>query len=347
MSTRKTNIVVPSHRNDQTRTARFSSNRARIMINITQAVIDNHLSNSSPRCLQPVSRRQSRRHDRHGSRRSAANPHGTSSTRETKSAFVRVCALVNWSVYLRWNGDGSASGRSPWKIRFPQSLPGLPEGNKYGGALPLELRWLHLVVAVSYQKINTPVAHQYRGFFLETRSHPLRNDIFRGTIGLYRENTVWIEVDPLSRFISAVSLPLCLDRSFDGGLYSSLSLSLPLFLRSTVGKSGLNGNRKIRFPDPVNPASTSAIVPIVASVYHCFSFCFFFSLSLFLSFRSWSIARGKMLFFRWILVLVFGRTSRSAAWRIEVTEGGAMIDRSIFLVFQSLWFRMDGIETAD
>lgn len=190
MSTRKTNIVVPSHRNDQTRTARFSSNRARIMINITQAVIDNHLSNSSPRCLQPVSRRQSRRHDRHGSRRSAANPHGTSSTRETKSAFVRVCALVNWSVYLRWNGDGSASGRSPWKIRFPQSLPGLPEGNKYGGALPLELRWLHLVVAVSYQKINTPVAHQYRGFFLETRSHPLRNDIFRGTIGLYRENTV-------------------------------------------------------------------------------------------------------------------------------------------------------------
>lgn len=135
-------------------------------------------------------------------------------------------------------------------------------------------------------------------------------------------------MDPLSRFISAVSLPLCLDRSFDGGLYSSLSLSLPLFLRSTVGKSGLNGNRKIRFPDPVNPASTSAIVPIVASVYHCFSFCFFFSLSLFLSFRSWSIARGKMLFFRWILVLVFGRTSRSALEGSKWRRARWSIDRS-------------------
>lgn len=228
---RKTNIVVPSHRNDQTRTARFSSNRARIMINITQAVIDNHLSNSSPRCLQPVSRRQSRRHDRHGSRRSAANPHGTSSTRETKSAFVRVCALVNWSVYLRWNGDGSASGRSPWKIRFPQSLPGLPEGNKYGGALPLELRWLHLVVAVSYQKINTPVAHQYRGFFLETRSHPLRNDIFRGTIGLYRENTVDRGGSALSLYLRR--FPPSLPRSFvrRGFILFSVSVvaSIPSF----------------------------------------------------------------------------------------------------------------------
>lgn len=93
-----------------------------------------------------------------------------------------------------------------------------------------------------------------------------------------------------------------------------------------MGKSGLN--RKIRFPDPVNPASTSAIVPIVASVYHCFSFCFFFSLSLFLSFRSWSIARGKMLFFRWILVLVFGRTSRSALEGWKWRKARWSIDRS-------------------
>lgn len=155
-------------------------NRSRITdessrcVNITQAVISNHLSNV-PRCLQP-SKRQSRRHDRrstHDSRRSAANPHGTPSTREIGMKSVSTGVHSSTDRLLTWNGDESASGRSPWKIRFPQSLPALPEGNKYGGALPLELRWLHLVVAVSYQKINTPVAHQYRGFFLETRSHPL------------------------------------------------------------------------------------------------------------------------------------------------------------------------------
>lgn len=60
---------------------------------------------------------------------------------------------------------------APGKSAFRSlSLVFLGETNM--AVLSLELRWLHLVVAVSYQKINTPVAHQYPlgWFFLETCS---------------------------------------------------------------------------------------------------------------------------------------------------------------------------------
>lgn len=69
-------------------------------------------------------------------------------------------------------------------------------------------------------------------------------------------------------------LELCIGRHGEdrGGTNPTGSLSLYLLfvtLRpadlsySTVGKSGLNGNRKIRFPDPVNGGSPAT------TVFHC------------------------------------------------------------------------------
>lgn len=78
---------------------------------------------------------------------------------------------------------------APGKSSFRSlSLVFLGETNM--AVLPLELRWLHLVVAVSYQKINTPVAHQYPlgWFFLETCSlSPLARE---ATLRYFQERAI-------------------------------------------------------------------------------------------------------------------------------------------------------------
>ena len=199
------------------------------------------------------------------------------SERNARSADPNRLA-VNW-LYLRESAMDQRLEEAPGKSAFRSlSLVFLGETNM--AVLPLELRWLHLVVAVSYQKINTPVAHQCRGLFPRNVLSPERQryDIFRNeqSKGVYvymkrrvrarKSKTTTEELTSSSRFIPfclTFSIALFVHPRYGSSTISfSLSLSLSLFLSvrslslsySTVGKSGLNGNRKIRFPDPVNGA---------------------------------------------------------------------------------------------
>lgn len=255
-----------------------------MMHNITQAVIDNHLSNSSPRCLQPVSK--SRSHDRpstHDSRRSAARNTLDAGNRDEKRFHGR--ALVNWSVtYVkrRWI--------SKWKKPLENPLSAVSPWSSWGkqiwrcattGAAMAPPRCCRIVPENQYS-CCPPIPRLFpRNSLTSTPQRYLPRN-YRTIQGIQ-----WIEEFSFSLYLHR--FPPSLSRSFahprnTRWVYTVPSLSLPLFLHSTVGKSGLNGNRKIRFPDPVNRARrvlSFLLSPRFTTVSPFASF----SLSLFLRFQ--------------------------------------------------------------
>ena len=176
------------------------------------------------------------------------------SERNARSADPNRLA-VNW-LYLRESAMDQRLEEAPGKSAFRSlSLVFLGETNM--AVLPLELRWLHLVVAVSYQKINTPVAHQCRGLFPRNVLSPERQryDIFRNeqSKGVYvymkrrvrarKSKTTTEELTSSSRFI-----PFCL--TFSIALFvhprygSTISFSLSLSLSSFSLPVLFNGGKK-------------------------------------------------------------------------------------------------------
>lgn len=127
------------------------------------------------------------------------------------------CIVVNWS-YLRESAIDQRLEEAPGKSTF-RSLSLVLLGETNMAVLPLELQWLHLVVAVSYQKINTPVATNTEAFSSE-RVHVHRQyyDIFRNEDSNYayierrsRKKEEFPIVNKFSRFISfSLSLSIVL-----------------------------------------------------------------------------------------------------------------------------------------
>lgn len=127
------------------------------------------------------------------------------------------CIVVNWS-YLRESAIDQRLEEAPGKSTF-RSLSLVLLGETNMAVLPLELRWLHLVVAVSYQKINTPVATNTEAFSSErAHVHGQYYDIFRNEDSNYayiercsRKKEEFPRVNKFSRFISfSLSLSIVL-----------------------------------------------------------------------------------------------------------------------------------------